>query len=101
MNRLQVATAIRDYLIERYALGGFPELGIEPEPEINLPSIWNVERSDESGWDWARGCYNVIWEGGYEWPYALTDAVYLGKLELPGIFLEPATGYAISIYLDR
>lgn len=94
MNRAQAATAIRNFLIERYALEG--------EPEVNLPSIWNEQRSNESGWDWAQGkAYNVVWEGGYEWPYSITDAVYVGRLKLPGIFLEPATGYALSIYLDR
>jgi hypothetical protein len=92
MTTYQAAQRIRKYIIERYALEG--------EPECNLPVVWTKQRSNESGFEWARDCVNVVWEGGFEWPYGISDAKYLGKIELPGIFIEPATGYALSIYQE-
>lgn len=93
LNSYQAAQRVRAYLIERY--------GLEDEPEINLPTVWTKQRSDESGWEYFRGCVNLVWEGGNEWPYEISDAQYAGKLDLPGVFTEPATSYALSFYPDR
>lgn len=90
MTTYQAAQRVRNYLIERY--------GLADEPECNLPVVWTKQRSNESGWSWAQGCVNVVWEGGYDWPYKISDAQYAGKLDLGGIFTEPATGYALSFY---
>lgn len=98
----QAAQRIRTYLAERYGLAGFPDLDIPAEPEINWPNVWTRERSRESGWSWAGDAVNVVWESSdaYDWPFKVGDAIYAGKLDLPGIHVEAATGYALSIYKD-
>ena len=47
-------------------------------------------------WDWTGyggAPYTIVWEGGpYDW------AVELGWVNVPGVFAEPITGWALGLY---
>jgi hypothetical protein len=94
MNTYRAAQKVRTYLIERYALEG--------EPAINLPRVLTADESADNGFLMGSRTPHVVWESseGYDWPSRVCDAIYAGKLSLPGVFAEPATGYALSFYKD-
>jgi hypothetical protein len=92
MTTYAAAQRVRKYLIERYALAG--------EPECNLPRVLTGAESKVNGFLMGSDAPHVVWESseGYDWPHKVSDAQYAGKISLPGIFVEAATGYALSFY---
>lgn len=94
-------------------------LGEEPQPVADgtLGNRWAYSGKPTlvRDWDWTGARWSVVWEEGpYDWTMGLnggfTEASYMVAeargtapkpepvLDLPGIMLEPVTGWAVGLY---
>lgn len=61
--------------------------------------VWG--RDDVTYYGWGNADAQVCWEGGpYDWPTLVSEAIFAGKLDLPGVFIEPRNSFILSFYRD-
>lgn len=85
MTGYAAAQKVKQYLIEKR--------GADPEGILLLGKTG--ERNVQTHGFYAEGAEaQVVYEGDYEWVFA--DAIR--EIEMPGIWVEPATGFALTFY---
>jgi hypothetical protein len=83
----RAAQIVRAWLVERYFI----------EKRDEQPCVWGRAKVAERGWDESADA-QVAYEGGYEWTQRVADAVFTGELKLPGVLVEPYSGWLLSFF---
>jgi hypothetical protein len=64
--------------------------------------VWTKAQVKEYGWGSGSADAQVCWEGGpYEWSVGISEAIYTGALDVPGVHCEAQNGFILNLYKER
>lgn len=66
--------------------------------DLRMEDVGVWDRADVDRYGWAMADAQVASESVHEWTFEACNAQYDGELQLPGVFMEPYSGWLMCFY---